>query len=456
MATLYLCPLSLIPQWFTNLGIMAGGGTLATYVAGSVSTPVTTYTDSTGLVPNANPLTLSSSGRPVSASGAPVAFWVPSGTVVKFAAFDAVGNQLDVLDNVSALGDPSSSGSLQALLASAASSNAGGTGPVAGADLVANALKSYDTFADVRAANAPTLVTGQTLNIQVQGALSVNDGLGGDFYWNATSSAADNGATVLKPNSINTAGRWLRLFSPPFGTQGTLASAATTDLGTLGTNLVSITGTTTITSFGGSASTARPLYVLGFTGALVLTNNSGILMPGGVSVVTAAGDSALALYTGGGIWQVLAFFRAASPQNGTAIINQVVTSSIALVNAVNLSAVLQPSACYLVQQRLSFTGTGGTGQGYRVSLNYSGSVFGTAVGAGVASSNGTPAAAQVGLNGVLTEAAVTSGSADPCNLDFILFTNTGGNLNTQFAQNSSSANATNLQAGSSMIVTRIF
>ena len=105
MSTLFLLPMSLIPQWFTNVGVMAAGGSIYTYIAGT-TTQVTTYTDNTGTVANPNPMTLSSSGRPVSASGAPVAFWIPSGTLVKFVAFDAAGNQLDVLDNMGGIGDP--------------------------------------------------------------------------------------------------------------------------------------------------------------------------------------------------------------------------------------------------------------------------------------------------------------------------------------------------------------
>jgi hypothetical protein len=203
--TYYLCPLSLIAQWFTNIGFMAAGGTLQTYVGGTVATPVTTYTDSTGIVPNPNPMTLSSSGRPVSASGAPVAFWVPSGTVVKFVAFDVAGNQLDVLDNVVALGDPS-------FFLSELSNPATGFG----ADLVANAMRSYDVFSSLRAANVPVLTGSQTLIVDVEGALLIGDGAGGIFYWSPTSVVADDGVNTIKPNAILSAtpGRYLRQTNP--------------------------------------------------------------------------------------------------------------------------------------------------------------------------------------------------------------------------------------------------
>jgi hypothetical protein len=215
MATYYMSGVSLVLQYLTNLGLLAAGGQLNTYAAGTVNTPVTTYTDSTGISANANPLTLSGAARPATPSGAPVAFWVPGGTAVKLVVYDAGGNLLVSLDNIPAINDlTSSTTSLQALLASGLSSNSSGVGPVAGVDLVASAVKSYDVFSDVRQANEPTLVTGQTLNIEVQGALAVNDGLGGFFYWAPTASNTDDGRTVLKPNSVaaGSGGRWLRYY----------------------------------------------------------------------------------------------------------------------------------------------------------------------------------------------------------------------------------------------------
>jgi hypothetical protein len=98
-----------------------------------------------------------------------------------------------------------------------------------------------------------------------------------------------------------------------FGTVATLASAATTDLGTIPSHNVSISGTTTITSFGSSASTIYPFYRIIFTGALTLTHNgASLILPGAASILTAAGDSAFAAYLGGGNWRVLFYQRAAS------------------------------------------------------------------------------------------------------------------------------------------------
>lgn len=214
MATVYLSPISLIIQYLTSLGAVAAGGQVFTYKGGTVNTLQDTYSDSTGLVKNPNPLTLNSAGRPVSASGVPIAFWTLPGLLTKLVVNDAGGNLLWQEDNIPALNDlTNATNALQALLANAASANSSGFGPVGGADYVANAVKSYDVFATVRAANIPTLTPGQTLNIDVQGATSVGDNLGGRFYWSTTSTATDDNRTVLRPNIVVPAapGRYIRL-----------------------------------------------------------------------------------------------------------------------------------------------------------------------------------------------------------------------------------------------------
>lgn len=214
-ATLYMSPITMIVQYLTNLGILAQGGTIQTYVGGSVNTPATTYTDSTGVVANPNPLSIDASGRPALPSGAHPSFWTQAGIVLKLVVNDAAGNQLISIDNISAINDLTNQvNALQTLLANPASSNVSGAGPVAGVDLVANGVKSYDIVADLRAANSPVLASGQTLVIELQGGSAINDGLGGEFYWAAASSAIDDSKTIIKPNSVLTAnpGRWLRMY----------------------------------------------------------------------------------------------------------------------------------------------------------------------------------------------------------------------------------------------------
>jgi hypothetical protein len=94
-----------------------------------------------------------------------------------------------------------------------------------------------------------------------------------------------------------------------YGPLTTLASAATTDLGTISSHNIQVTGSATITSFGSSAILAYPIYRLEFTGAATLTNSGTLFLPGGANIVTANGDTATMLYLGSGTWQMLDYSR---------------------------------------------------------------------------------------------------------------------------------------------------
>ncbi len=97
------------------------------------------------------------------------------------------------------------------------------------------------------------------------------------------------------------------------GPTNSLASAATTDLGKAASNSVVITGTTTITAFGSSASLANPIYFLKFSGAILLTyNGTSLILPGAQDITTAAGDTSEVEYLGTGNWIV----RRYTPGNG--------------------------------------------------------------------------------------------------------------------------------------------
>lgn len=48
------------------------------------------------------------------------------------------------------------------------------------------------------------------MQVMVAGNAAINDGGQGVFYWNASSTATDNGSTVIAPTGTGT-GRWLRL-----------------------------------------------------------------------------------------------------------------------------------------------------------------------------------------------------------------------------------------------------
>jgi len=100
------------------------------------------------------------------------------------------------------------------------------------------------------------------------------------------------------------------------GSTGTIAAAATTDLGTVANQVLSVTGSATITSFGTTA-IAGTVKLLSFAAGSTLTHNatSLILPNGGGNIVTAAGDSAVAVALSAGNWRVLNY----TPAAGTAL-----------------------------------------------------------------------------------------------------------------------------------------
>jgi len=86
-------------QFFTTTGLPLNGGYIYTYQAGS-STPLATYTDSTGNISNTNPIQLGTDGRP------PNEIWLNSGYSYKFVLQDSASATIQTYDNL--YGIPSS------------------------------------------------------------------------------------------------------------------------------------------------------------------------------------------------------------------------------------------------------------------------------------------------------------------------------------------------------------
>jgi len=80
-------------QFLTTTGLPLSGGQLYTYQAGS-STPLTTYSDNGGTVPNANPIVLGVDGRPQTE------IWLTQGFNYKFILTDSSNNIIQSYDNL--------------------------------------------------------------------------------------------------------------------------------------------------------------------------------------------------------------------------------------------------------------------------------------------------------------------------------------------------------------------
>lgn len=127
-----------------------------------------------------------------------------------------------------------------------------------------------------------------------------------DTQWSNPPAISTAMTPVINAATISTADNLLGVNFA--GAQASLASASTTDLGSTNVANVLVTGTTTITSFGSSASTANPLYYVVFASSLQLTYNATsmqLLNP--VNLQTVAGDAMTVQYLGSGNWKVLEY-----------------------------------------------------------------------------------------------------------------------------------------------------
>lgn len=141
-----------------------------------------------------------------------------------------------------------------------------------------------------------------------------------------------------------------------------IASATSTAIGASVTRDVSITGTTTITSFD---TVAAGTYREGvFTGILTLTYNAtSLILPGAANITTAAGDTFGAQSLGSGNWRVLwyqpASGKAVAPSGGFTLLGTLTTTSgtTQALTGLTLSAY---KALFLNVNNVSFSGGGGT------------------------------------------------------------------------------------------------
>lgn len=177
------------------------------------------------------------------------------------------------------------------------------------------AISSFSLVAGVSIIFTPTgtnTVSGPTLNVNGTGAVALQ-----------RNSTGTGGSFNIRPGELSTPGsvwavydgaRWTILNAPPpLSGSVTIASAATTDLGIVGSRNVEISGTTNITSFGTTANLNLPLYLVKFSGVLtVVHDGSAIILPGIASYTTSAGDAMWVEFVGTG-WRV----REIMPRNPT-------------------------------------------------------------------------------------------------------------------------------------------
>jgi hypothetical protein len=283
-------------QFFANNGQFLSGGTVSTYQAGS-TTPVATFTQSGAT--NSNPIVLDSRGQ--------CDIWLQANFSYKMVISDSAGNQIETIDNV-----------IQSQLITFYGVDAG-----AANSYILTALTPYTTYQNgelVFFVAANTNTGPSTVNINNLGAIPITTITGAPLtsgqiiggivseliYFNGNFQLLSIGN--VSGSSIGT-----------FGAEIPLASAGTTDLGTTPNHNVAVTGSTLIASFGSNAVTTAPIYIVRFTGSLVLTNSANLQLPGNASISTTPGDSLLAEYLGSGVWKVLSYFSATGTNSNSKI-----------------------------------------------------------------------------------------------------------------------------------------
>jgi len=140
---------------------------------------------------------------------------------------------------------------------------------------------TFGTAADMR-----LQVGTPNVMVRLSGLLSLSDGNGGDYYWNATSTATDDGFITLKVTNTTT-GRWIRTGnSNTLKGTAVLSGAALTTAYTVNYSSVLSFTPLTVVVIPRTANSAVPSwvstitntgFVVNFTSIPVLgTNNIGI------------------------------------------------------------------------------------------------------------------------------------------------------------------------------------
>lgn len=268
------------------------GGKVYMYIP-NTNTFKTTWKDANQTIPNTNPITLDGAGR---------AIVYGTGTYRQILR-DSLGNT--IWDQITSD------------YATAGSYSFGGTSTGTQNAQIVVAPNFSSTDGQTIAFRAGFTNTGaMTLNPSGTPIAVLKDTITGPIALTGGEVTAGNLVSVI----YSTATGAFHLVAYPFPDSSqpvqSIASATTTNLGSLTSPNVLITGTTTITAFGSSASTSSPNYFVRMNGILTLTNGAALIIPGNANITTAAGDYFYTQYQGIGNWKIAAYYR----QNGKAVI----------------------------------------------------------------------------------------------------------------------------------------
>lgn len=313
LALFWLCSAagaaSLLPpgkqQFLGDNGAPLAGGSVYFYVPGT-TTPKDTYQDAAGTILNTNPVGLDSGG---------FAVIYGSGTyreVVKDGSGNTIYDQLT--------SDAS---------ASSSTSWAGTTGGTANALTLTATGFSAESGQSISWKNSFTNTGATTVTVGGTTYGIVKDTLSGPVQLTGGELTTNDISTGLYDSTL---GQFHLVTGPTVTPAGSLGSGAITDIGSVRSPNVVVTGSASITSFGSGAFVAQPLYFVTFTGNAVLTHNAtSLIIPGGTNITTTNGSLAVVKYLGSGNWQVLAYLAGLGA--GTEIVNAQVGTTYTVLAA---------------------------------------------------------------------------------------------------------------------------
>jgi hypothetical protein len=334
--TVNVSPFGPKPQfvdWIT--GAIANGYQVFFYVAGSVNTKQATYTDSTGVTANANPLVLNSAGEPAQQ------IWFTQGLAYKVLIAtptdtDPPTNGFVLGDNLRGINDVASApvgtewlaGPSPAFISATSFSM---TGDQTSNFQVNRRLKTvnnggtiYSTISVVAfAAGITTVTVINDSGVLDSGISAVSYGLLAASNESIpplvdTSFAVANSSDATKRVRFSASGvttgttSTLNVSAAQVveGVQGaSIASGGTISLDAATGDYVHVTGTTTI--IGITLAQGRTRKVV-FDGVLTLTNGASLLLPFGVSIVTSVGDIAIFVGEAAGVVRCISYTRGTS------------------------------------------------------------------------------------------------------------------------------------------------
>lgn len=286
-----------IEQFCDSTGVPRSGAKLFTYVGGSVNTKQTTYTESTGVTPNTNPIVLDSNGK------IPQPIWLTTGVNYKFVLApstdtDPPTSPIETLDVITGIND--SSTVVNEWVAGPAPTFVGVTsftlvGDQTSTFAVGRRLKFTVTAGTVYGRiTISAFTTLTTVTVVCEPSQALDSGL----------SAVSYGVLASTRPSIP----WITVAAD---TISTIASAATLNLDANAKDYAFISGTTPVTAI---TLAQGKECTLEFQGALTFTNGASLILPGGANITTAAGDTAIVRGEAAGVVRCITYTAvAASP-----------------------------------------------------------------------------------------------------------------------------------------------